>query len=67
MSTTNTFRSGYWAASSVAAIWKELQVVDSPEEKASTSRSLPSFKIGSSTSVAWPTLTALVVAIWPCF
>ena len=65
MSTTKIFRSGYCSARSPAAIWKELQVVDRPEEKASTSTSSPRFSTASMASAASPTLTALVVAMLP--
>ena len=42
-----------------------LRVVDSPEEKASTSASFPCLSTDSRASAASPTLTALVVAIRP--
>lgn len=64
-STTYTFRSGYCSESSWAAIWAEWQVADRPEEKATTSTSLPSFRWGSMVSVKSDTLTAEVVAISP--
>ena len=41
VSTTATFRSGYFCIRSSAAMRAELQVVDRAEEKASTSTSLP--------------------------
>ena len=46
-------------------IWHERLVVDSPEEKPSTSTSLSCFSTASMASDASPTLTALVVAMRP--